>query len=377
MPRVPLTAAEYFAGIGLVRLGLERAGWRVVFANDFDPQKYEMYVSYFKDAAEHYALQDIFTLDPQSIPKTTLATSSFPCIDLSLAGNLNGLSGKHSSAFWGFIRILREQGSNRPPLVMLENVPGWLTSNRGEDFRVTIQALNDLGYACDVYAIDALRFTPQSRVRIFVVGVQTDEPNRDIYNMLRRSGALTTTALRRAIMSHPRLLWHALNAPEPPPLRMGGLRDEIIEDMPDDDPRWWDANEVQRHLDMMTDSHRKRVEELKNQPIVHYRTIFRRRRDRQRAEVRRGDTAGCLRTARGGSSRQIVVAAGRGQIKMRHMTPREYARLQGVPDDYPLPPNTIQALTGFGDAVCAPVITWLAENVLTPLAAQLSPEANP
>ena len=47
IPKIPLTAAEYFAGIGLVRLGLERAGWRVVFANDFDPQKYEMYASYF------------------------------------------------------------------------------------------------------------------------------------------------------------------------------------------------------------------------------------------------------------------------------------------------------------------------------------------
>jgi DNA (cytosine-5)-methyltransferase 1 len=52
---------------------------------------------------------------------------------------------------------------------------------------------------------------------------------------------------------------------------------------------------------------------------------------------------------------------------MRHMTPREYARLQGVPDDYPIPNNTIQALTGFGDAVCVPVIEWIAYNILNPL----------
>jgi len=49
------------------------------------------------------------------------------------------------------------------------------------------------------------------------------------------------------------------------------------------------------------------------------------------------------------------------------MTPREYARLQGVPDKYPIKINGVQALTGFGDAVCVPVISWIARNVLNPL----------
>ena len=49
---------------------------------------------------------------------------------------------------------------------------------------------------------------------------------------------------------------------------------------------------------------------------------------------------------------------------MRHLTPREYARLQGVPDDDPIPPNTLQALTGFGDPVCVPAIRWIAEKLL-------------
>lgn len=64
----------------------------------------------------------------------------------------------------------------------------------------------------------------------------------------------------------------------------------------------------------------------------------------------------------------MLVRAGEGTIKMRLMTPREYARLQGVPDNYPLPPQINQALTGFGDAVCVPVIVWIAENILNPLA---------
>ena len=85
-------------------------------------------------------------------------------------------------------------------------------------------------------------------------------------------------------------------------------------------------------------------------------TAYRRMRaGRQRLEVRFDGLAGCLRTPRGGSAKQIVVVVDRGVLRMRWMTPREYARLQGA-DDYTLPENTIQGLFGFGDAVCVPVI---------------------
>src|SRR5262245_20455581 len=122
-----LTVAEYFAGIGLVRMGLQPFGWNVLFANDFSRKKIVMYQYYFTDANEHYRIDDIFKINPTEIPITTLVTCSFPCIDLSLAGNMNGLiNGNHSSAFWGFINLLKAQGDSAPPLVMVENVPGWL-----------------------------------------------------------------------------------------------------------------------------------------------------------------------------------------------------------------------------------------------------------
>src|SRR3989304_8504179 len=136
---VPLTIAEYFAGIGLVRMGLQPYGWQVSFANDISEKKYEMYKAFFPDAEKHYVVRDIFEVDPTIIPNTDLATCSFPCIDLSLAGNMNGIHGTHSSAFWGFVRILREQGRRSPPLILVENVPGWLHSNGGAGFRLTIK----------------------------------------------------------------------------------------------------------------------------------------------------------------------------------------------------------------------------------------------
>jgi len=128
-------------------------------------------------------------------------------------------------------------------------------------------------------------------------------------------------------------------------------------------------------LKMMNELHRNRVEQLAQGKQYSYRTFFRRRREgQQRAEVRNDDLSGCLRTAIGGSGKQFIIKAGMGSVKMRTMTPREYARLQGVPDRYPITVNGVQALTGFGDAVCVPAISWIAQYILNPLVETGSPQ---
>lgn len=365
-----LTCAEYFAGIGLVRLGLEQVGWNVVFANDWAHSKFEMYSAHFKDANKHYKVQDIFSICPTDIPDTILATASFPCIDLSLAGNLEGIDGRHSSAFWGFTKILDRQ-VNKPRLVMLENVAGWLTSNSGQDFRITIRELNRLGYACDVFTIDAAHFVPQSRSRVFVVGMQASNVNQNTFVFSKRSSSLKTQALEKAVMSNLDLSWNFLDIPALPDKIKADLS-SVIENISADDERWWSDNEVKRHLNMMSPINLAHLQGLQEFSAYSYCPMYRRVREgKQRAELRKDGLAGCLRTARGGSSRQMLVRVGQGTLKMRLMTPREYARLQGVPDDYPLPPQNNQALTGFGDAVCVPVIVWIAENILNPLTKSL------
>ena len=85
------TFAEFFAGIGLMCIALEREGWRIAFANDIDADKEEMYRANFPDAEEHFLLGDIHQIPPSEIPTVTLATASFPCNDLSLAGAREGL----------------------------------------------------------------------------------------------------------------------------------------------------------------------------------------------------------------------------------------------------------------------------------------------
>jgi DNA (cytosine-5)-methyltransferase 1 len=365
-----LTCAEYFAGIGLVRLGLEQVGWSIVFANDWAHSKFEMYSAHFKDASKHYKVEDIFSICPTDIPNTLLATASFPCIDLSLAGDLEGIDGRHSSAFWGFTKILGGQ-VNKPKLVMLENVSGWLTSNSGQDFRISIQELNRLGYACDVFAIDAAHFVPQSRPRIFVVGIQKSNVHQDICVFSKRSSSLKTKALEKAVIANLDLRWHFLEVPSLPDKIKANLS-LVIEKISDNDERWWSEDEVERHLKMMSPLNLTYLKQLQDLSKYSYCSMYRRiRGGEQKAELRKDSLAGCLRTARGGSSRQMLVRVGQGTVKMRLMTPREYARLQGVSDDYPLPLQINQALTGFGDAVCVPVIVWIAENILNPLAKSL------
>ena len=188
-PRV----AEFFAGIGLVRMGLEEAGFEVVFANDVDAKKREMYALNFGGA--EFALADIRSIRGSDVPDVDLATASFPCTDLSLAGGRAGLRGKESGLVGEFLRVLREMGERRPAAVMIENVPAFGSSNEGADLRDTLAELNELGYTCDAALLDARRFVPQSRPRLFVIGAL--EPPGESLARPRRADAPPALAVAR------------------------------------------------------------------------------------------------------------------------------------------------------------------------------------
>jgi len=117
----------------------------------------------------------------------------------------------------------------------------------------------------------------------------------------------------------------------------------------------------------MSPRHREIAETMINGKHWSYGTVFRRvRNSKSMAELRVDGLAGCLRTPRGGSGRQILFKAGKGKCFARLLTPRECARLMGA-DDYLIQARSNQALFGFGDAVCVPVIRWIARNYLNPV----------
>src|ERR1041385_7233577 len=357
--RYKKTFAEFFAGMGLMRLGLQQEGWKILFANDIDPQKEEMYKATFPDANRHFKREDVHLLSPNEIPTVTLATASFPCNDLSLAGSREGLGGKNSSAFWGFIRLLARMGRRQPPLLLIENVTGFLTSHGGQDFEDAMLALNEMGYVVDPFIIDAAWFVPQSRQRLFVVATKRKHLHDSSHSLIEAS-ILRPPALARFILAHPDIQWRIRSLPDPPK-RTGNL-DSILEKLPKSFPGWWNEERAKYLLDQMSSRHRVIAQRMIDGDRWTYGTVFRRiRNGKSMAELRTDGIAGCLRTPRGGSGRQILFQAGRGEYKVRLLTPRECGRLMGV-TNYKLNVPLNQALFGFGAALCVPVIQWIAEH---------------
>ncbi|MFZ4476850.1 MAG: DNA cytosine methyltransferase, partial [Saprospiraceae bacterium] len=302
------TFAEFFAGIGLMRLGLEKAGWKIAFANDIDPTKESIYRKHFQDSENHFHLGDIHDLKGSQVPNVSLATASFPCTDLSLAGRRQGLSGSQSSAFWGFVNVLEDMADRRPPIVLLENVEGFLTSRNGQDFKEALLALNELGYSVDAFIIDAVRFVPQSRVRLFVVGHQNVR-KPEIVNEKQLSfyqSDLRHSKLADFILRHPEINWTIRNLPNLP-TSSSRLMD-IIEEIPETSNDWWNEERVKYLLNQTFDRHRVLIETAKAGIGYTYFTAFRRVREgRSMAEIRSDGIAGCLRTPKGGSARQILL----------------------------------------------------------------------
>jgi DNA (cytosine-5)-methyltransferase 1 len=377
-PVVGWTALEFFAGVGLARCGLERAGWEVVFSNDLDPAKRRMHDGHF-GPTPHYLLRDVHELagEPDAVPDALLAHASFPCTDLSLAGGRRGLDAGQSSAFWGWTRLLGSLGERRPPLVLVENVVGLLSSHGGADFTALVGELNHLGYAVDAMMVDAAHFTPQSRPRLFVVGVAADRADRSCCVSLDelQPSTVRPAKLLESIRANRDADWALYDLPEPPAYGATALESIVDRDLADDDPQWWSDERADYLLNQMSPRHRAEADRRIAAKKVSYATVFRRVRltptgKRSMAELRTDGLAGCLRTPKGGSGRQILFVAGRGRYQVRLLNAQECARLMGA-GDYNVTVPLNQALFGFGDAVSVDAVAWVAEHRLNPEAERL------
>ncbi|MGG6265461.1 DNA cytosine methyltransferase [Leptolyngbya sp. AN03gr2] len=363
------TAADFFAGIGLVSFALEKQGWQTSYAVDYSKEKQKIYRAHFGTKPYHLAnVQDVRGAD---IPPVTLIHASFPCTDVSVAGSRGGINVGESVAFWEFVRILREMLELRklPPLLMLENVEGLLTSGGGKDLAEILQLLNSIGYTVDLLLIDAAYFVPQSRVRLFVIGSLHNQP----LNSLAQEFALNDSSDARPkkiadfIRANPQIRWSIRNLPMLPE------RVLQLEDVIDSSAQWWSRDRADYLFSQMFERHQQIIHRMMAADRWSYGTVFRRMRQRDgikqsTAELRTDGLAGCLRTPKGGSARQILVRAGNGQFDVRLINEIESARLMGA-EDYILPATLSlnEALFGFGDAVCVPAIEWIAKHYLNPM----------
>ena len=352
------SALEFFSGIGCARAGMAKAGVRTVWANDIDKTKCELYRAQW--GGDDLLCEDVFDVDPSTVPAADVAWASSPCTDLSLAGKREGLvAGPESSAFFGFVRVIEGMGTRRPSALILENVCGLASSHDGDDFRTVVSEFNRLGYSVDAFELDARRWLPQSRPRMFVVGLLNPLGGGELDSSLRPDKLSW-------IHSDPTLVTHVSELPEVPELRSGGFT-ALSEKLGDDDRRWWDEERTDAFVASLSAIQRKRFDRLKAGKAVVARTAYRRTRGGKPTwEIRQDDIAGCLRTARGGSSKQAVVVLGRGNARVRWMTGREYAALQGASGFELAQFRESQVMYAFGDAVAVPAVSWLVSTAVVP-----------
>ena len=346
------TAAEFFAGIGLVRRALEGADIDVVWANDVDEVKCRLYSRNF--GSTDLVSGDIRSISGESMPSVDIATASFPCTDLSLAGGRKGFAGRESGLFLEFARIIAEMKTRKPRYLLIENVPGFATANRGGDIDLAIQLLNDLGYAVDIFSVDAQHFVPQSRQRLFMAGLLGSQSANGLPPISQVRPKYVQEVYRR----NAQMKLAAHHFPDLPTEK----RDlsEVVERFSYRSEVWWSEERVSAFCESLSKTNSERLMRLQNAPRLTWRTAFRRTRQGVAIwEIRSDAISGCLRAVRGGSSKQAIVEAGRGNVRVRWMSANEYGMLQGAAGHTHEGVSFAQAAYGYGDAVCVPAVQWI------------------
>ena len=342
---------EFFAGSGLVAYGM-RKHFNAIWANDICGKKADVYCA--NHGKKHFHLGSIADVRGTDLPAAPLSWASFPCQDLSLAGLIAGIDGERSGLVWEWLRVMDEM-PEMPPILVAENVVGLMSVDGGSQYRMLHEALLSRGYRVGVVQLDASHWVPHSRPRVFVVAV---DASVKIPAGMQSEGP--TWAHSKAVITAAEgvdgWLWWNLPAPKP---RTVDLADIIEWDADCDD-----AATAARNISLIPDHHRKLLDGSAINVAPGYK---RTRAVGQVLELRFDGIAGCLRTPKGGSSRQFLVLKKGSTLATRLLTVRETARLMGAPETYKLPGTYNDGYKAMGDAVAAPCASYLAKHLLAPL----------
>lgn len=342
---------EFFAGSGLVAHAMSPY-FKAIWANDICEKKAAVYRANHGD--NHFHCGSIADVKGSDLPAAPLSWASFPCQDLSLAGLIAGIDGERSGLVWEWLRVMDEM-AKLPPVLVAENVTGLVSVDGGSQYRMLHEALSSRGYLVGAMQLDAVHWVPQSRPRVFVVAVKKSV---DVPATLLASGP--TWAHSKAVVNAAAGLddWVWWNLPTPTP-RKSTLADIIEWDAPCDN-----AQTSARNIALIPPHHRKQLDSASVAVAPGYK---RTRAAGQVLELRFDGVAGCLRTPRGGSSRQFLVIKRGNRLATRLLTVRETARLMGAPESFKLPGTYNDGYKAMGDAVAAPCARYLAKHLLAPL----------
>ncbi len=330
------TFIDLFAGIGGIRIGFEAHGGRCVFTSEWNPYAQKTYLANFPDAAHAFA-GDITTLDERDIPDHDVLLAGFPCQPFSIAGvsKKNSLGRAHGFAdetqgtlFFDVARIIK---AKQPAAFLLENVKSLVSHDKGNTFRVIKKVLEkDLGYHIHCKVIDGQHFVPQHRERILIVGFR--EPTDFSWDDLQ----LPKDGPRLQSILHPQ------DGSEPPESHYTiGPKARI-------DPRYTLTPNLWAYLQNYAAKHKAAGSGFGTGLVD-------------------GDSVTRTLSARyykDGS--EILVSQGPRKCP-RRLTPRECARLMGLPDSFKIPVSDTQAYKLIAEAAVVPMIDAVAKCVASKL----------
>jgi len=155
---------DLFAGIGGFRVGLEAHGHECIGSCEIDKYARKIYARNFGHEPKY---KDVRELDPKDLPEFDILCAGFPCQSFSIVGNRKGFEDKRGNLFFEITRLAKEK---RPSILLLENVKGLLSHEKGKTFRIILQELDGLGYDVEWQLLNSKYFVPQSRERIYIIG---------------------------------------------------------------------------------------------------------------------------------------------------------------------------------------------------------------
>lgn len=164
-----MNIVSLFSGAGGMDLGFEKAGFEIVFANEFDKTIWSTYERNHKAPLDK---RDIRLIPSEEIPDCDGIIGGPPCQSWSEAGALRGINDERGKLFYEYIRILKDK---QPKFFVAENVSGMLADLHREAVQNIIQSFEAAGYNISVTLVNAVDYgVPQDRKRVFYIGIRKD-----------------------------------------------------------------------------------------------------------------------------------------------------------------------------------------------------------
>lgn len=310
-----LTHGSTFTGIGGFDLAAENAGIETEWQVEND--KYCREVLNLRFGVKiHNDIKEI-----RELQSVDIISGGFPCQDVSVAGPRTGLAGERSGLWFEFARVVELV---KPKWVVVENVPGLLSSNEGRDFATVLFGLAQLGYGVCYRVLDAQYFgVPQRRRRVFVVGSLGNGRSAEIL-FEQESSPWDTVPSRKKKEENTRTSEESTG------------RDS-------------------RNLSAFPEVSYAVPTKNRVDPETHAFILW---EPRSQDGVPRfhDEVSPPLNTAQGGQRQPMV--------GVRRLTPLECERLQGFPDNWTRPVSDAQRYKQLGNAVCVPVAEWIFRRIV-------------